>query len=218
MKLVALCGRRPDAVWGRCAIPVGEALVTFAPEGVLWLSFGESPKAEAELAEFWRGGSLVRDDAATQKLADRIFEAGARAADAQDASASACAVQAVRPGRDECSAQSASAQATVATDESTSGDINLLVEGTPFQIKVWQALMEVPRGERITYSELARRAGIPRAVRAAATAIGRNNISYLIPCHRIVPAVGGVGQYRWGPEVKRALLEWERVTSVGADL
>lgn len=82
--------------------------------------------------------------------------------------------------------------------------------GTPFQQNVWRHLCHVCSGERITYGELARRCGCPTAVRAVATAVGRNPIAVLIPCHRIVPAAGGIGNYFYGSARKRQLLEAER--------
>ena len=81
--------------------------------------------------------------------------------------------------------------------------------GAPFAIKVWEALMRVPSGHVTTYSEVALAAGRPAAVRAAATAIGRNPVSWLIPCHRAIRKSGGLGGYHWGLPVKRAMLALE---------
>ncbi len=81
--------------------------------------------------------------------------------------------------------------------------------GAPFQIKVWEALMAVPSGQVTTYSEIARAIGHPRAVRAVGTAVGRNPIGFLIPCHRALRKSGGLGGYHWGLPVKRAMLAWE---------
>ena len=85
----------------------------------------------------------------------------------------------------------------------------LFLIGAPFQIKVWEALMRIPSGHVTTYSEIAQSIGSPQAVRAVGTAVGRNPISYLIPCHRAVRKSGGLGGYHWGLPVKRALLAWE---------
>ena len=81
--------------------------------------------------------------------------------------------------------------------------------GAPFQIKVWEALLRIPSGHVTTYSEIARAIGAPRAVRAVGTAVGRNPVSYLIPCHRALRKSGGLGGYHWGLPVKRAILAWE---------
>ena len=81
--------------------------------------------------------------------------------------------------------------------------------GAPFQIKVWEALLRIPSGHVTTYSEIASAIGSPRAVRAVGTAVGRNPVSWLIPCHRALRKSGGLGGYHWGLPVKRALLARE---------
>ncbi|MCY3877947.1 MAG: methylated-DNA--[protein]-cysteine S-methyltransferase [Rhodobacteraceae bacterium] len=91
------------------------------------------------------------------------------------------------------------------------GDIRLLLAGGPFQIKVWEALLSIPSGYVTTYSELAAAAEMPKAVRAVATAVGRNPISWLIPCHRALRKSGALGGYHWGLGIKRSLLAWESI-------
>lgn len=86
------------------------------------------------------------------------------------------------------------------------------LHGTDFQKKVWRALMTIPKGETRTYSEVARMIGKPKAVRAVASAIAKNTIPVLIPCHRVVPQSGGIGKYRWGAKKKAQLLASEGVT------
>lgn len=90
-----------------------------------------------------------------------------------------------------------------------SGEAALHLIGAPFHIKVWEALLCVPSGHVTTYSDIAAAIGHPRAVRAVGTAVGRNPISWLIPCHRAIRKSGGLGGYHWGLPVKRALLAWE---------
>ncbi len=87
--------------------------------------------------------------------------------------------------------------------------VHLAVLGAPFQIKVWEALMAIPSGHVTTYSDIAARIGNPAAVRAAGTAVGRNPVSWLIPCHRALRKSGELGGYHWGLPVKRAMLAWE---------
>jgi AraC family transcriptional regulator of adaptative response/methylated-DNA-[protein]-cysteine methyltransferase len=87
--------------------------------------------------------------------------------------------------------------------------VPLYMIGTALQIKVWEALMRIPSGEVTTYSEIARVIGNPKAVRAVGTAVGRNPVSWLIPCHRAMRKSGGLGGYHWGLPVKRALLAYE---------
>ncbi|MDF0601782.1 bifunctional helix-turn-helix domain-containing protein/methylated-DNA--[protein]-cysteine S-methyltransferase [Psychromarinibacter sp. C21-152] len=93
----------------------------------------------------------------------------------------------------------------------------LYLIGAPFQIKVWEALLSIPSGRVTTYSEIAEAIGKPRAVRAVGTAVGRNPISWLIPCHRALRKSGGLGGYHWGLPVKRALLAWESARAEGAE-
>ena len=88
-------------------------------------------------------------------------------------------------------------------------DAPLYLIGAPFQIKVWEALLSVPSGHVTTYSEIAEAIGHPKAVRAVGTAVGRNPISLLIPCHRALRKSGGLGGYHWGLPVKRSILAWE---------
>ncbi|MCY4333635.1 MAG: bifunctional helix-turn-helix domain-containing protein/methylated-DNA--[protein]-cysteine S-methyltransferase [Litoreibacter sp.] len=85
----------------------------------------------------------------------------------------------------------------------------LYLIGAPFQIKVWEALLTIPSGQITTYSEIADHVGHPKAVRAVGTAVGRNPISWLVPCHRALRKSGGLGGYHWGLPVKRALLAYE---------
>ena len=89
------------------------------------------------------------------------------------------------------------------------GEAALHLIGAPFQIKVWEALLAVPSGSVTTYTDLARAVGRPQAVRAVGTAVGRNPVSWLIPCHRALRKTGALGGYHWGLGVKRAMLAWE---------
>ncbi|HET9870461.1 MAG TPA: methylated-DNA--[protein]-cysteine S-methyltransferase [bacterium] len=85
----------------------------------------------------------------------------------------------------------------------------LVLRGTPFQLKVWEALLRVPEKALVTYGELARRVGHPKASRAVGTAVGRNPVAYLIPCHRVIRETGVLGDYHWGAARKKALVGWE---------
>ena len=92
---------------------------------------------------------------------------------------------------------------------SMSGEAPAHLIGAPFQIKVWEALMRIPTGHVTTYGEIAAAIGNPGAVRAVGTAVGRNPVSLLIPCHRAIRKSGGLGGYHWGLPTKRAILAWE---------
>lgn len=84
--------------------------------------------------------------------------------------------------------------------------MHLLVRGTNFQIKVWEALLSIPYGQVSTYGEIAKKIGSPRAVRAVGAACGKNHIPYLIPCHRVLASDGGIGGYSGGITRKQAML------------
>ena len=92
---------------------------------------------------------------------------------------------------------------------SLNGKTQLHMIGAPFQLQVWEALLRVPSGHVTTYSEIAQSIGRPKAVRAVGTAVGRNPVSWLIPCHRALRKSGALGGYHWGLPVKRAMLAWE---------
>jgi AraC family transcriptional regulator of adaptative response/methylated-DNA-[protein]-cysteine methyltransferase len=89
----------------------------------------------------------------------------------------------------------------------------LLLKGTDFQLKVWEALLRIPDGRVLAYGDLARGMGAPAAHRAVGTAIGQNPVGVLIPCHRVIQASGALGSYHWGPRRKQVLLALERARS-----
>ncbi len=88
------------------------------------------------------------------------------------------------------------------------------LKGTPFQKKIWQALIKIPKGKTVTYTELARKIGKPKSVRAVANAVGTNPCAPMIPCHRVVRSDGSLGGYsgKGGVKTKRKLLLKEGVT------
>jgi len=92
----------------------------------------------------------------------------------------------------------------------------ILLAGTNFQLKVWEALLRVPSGGLCSYSDLASLMGRPTATRAVASAVAANHIAYLIPCHRVIRSMGSFGQYRWGAARKQAIVGWEQVKRLKA--
>ena len=95
--------------------------------------------------------------------------------------------------------------------EKQNGDrpITLVLQGTNFQIKVWEALLKIPMGSVVPYEELAVAVCSAQAARAVGGAVGRNPIAFLIPCHRVIRKAGGIGGYHWGTARKKAMLVWE---------
>ena len=87
--------------------------------------------------------------------------------------------------------------------------LHTLAKGTPFQIRVWNALLKVPHGKLTTYAALAAAIGKPSAARAVGSAVGANPVAYLIPCHRVISKSGALGEYHWGRPRKQAMLAWE---------
>jgi AraC family transcriptional regulator of adaptative response/methylated-DNA-[protein]-cysteine methyltransferase len=87
--------------------------------------------------------------------------------------------------------------------------LRVLVHGTVFQVRVWQALLKIPPGMLVSYGSLAAALNRPAAARAVGSAIGQNSLAYLIPCHRVIRETGIIGDYRWGSVRKRALVAWE---------
>ena len=87
--------------------------------------------------------------------------------------------------------------------------LKLHVMGTSFQIKVWQALLLIPFGEIVNYGHISEMIDQPNAQRAVGTAIGRNPVAYIIPCHRVIKSTGHIGEYRWGGDRKRCIVSWE---------
>ncbi len=94
-------------------------------------------------------------------------------------------------------------------DWSKMGQIKLHLTGTPFQLKVWEALLRIPLGDLSSYGNIATAIGKPKAARAIGTAIGSNPVAYLIPCHRVIQASGNTGGYMWGSTRKSAIIGWE---------
>jgi AraC family transcriptional regulator of adaptative response/methylated-DNA-[protein]-cysteine methyltransferase len=90
--------------------------------------------------------------------------------------------------------------------EHAAAPVRVVLHGTPFQLRVWQALLAVPEGSVCSYQALARAVGAPHAARAVGSAVASNRVALLIPCHRVIRAVGETGDYAWGAERKRAML------------
>ncbi len=108
---------------------------------------------------------------------------------------------------------SASAGLSQRIFEADGGNVPVFLIGTSFQVQVWRALLRIPLGSATTYETIAREVGKPKAMRAVGTAVGRNPISFLIPCHRVLRKSGALGGYHWGLTRKRAILAWEGAKS-----
>lgn len=96
--------------------------------------------------------------------------------------------------------------------------IKLHLKGSPFQLKVWQALLQIPLGQLNSYATIAKAIHQPRAMRAVGTAIGSNPVAFLIPCHRVIQSNGQVGGYMWGTTRKTAMIGWEASRTIKTQL
>lgn len=109
--------------------------------------------------------------------------------------------------RDDGQAQEWGARIFPATPER--GRLHLVLRGTNFQLKVWEALLRIEPGKVVSYQQLATLTGVPNAQRAVGSALGANLLAYLIPCHRVIRESGDLNHYRWGSSRKAAMLAWE---------
>lgn len=127
-----------------------------------------------------------------------------------------CEIQAMRDAwplaefaRDDTNARDI-AETLFSTATARARPLHLAVEGTNFQIQVWNALLRIPAGMVCSYGQVAHTVGRPRAARSVASAIAANPVGYLIPCHRVIRNSGVLGEYRWGKSRKAAIIAWER--------
>lgn len=188
-------GRGITIHYGFSETPFGDALLAITARGLCHLAFvdvGEREKALSELRAQWRNADLVRDDAqacaianqiwANQIWANRISGAAAARGDALN--------QREAPG-------------------GPMGQLKLHVAGTNFQLKVWQALLDLGAHTRTTYSDVAAAIGEKGSARAVGNAVNANPVGWLIPCHNVLRRDGGLGGYHWGEDRKRAILAWD---------
>jgi len=104
-------------------------------------------------------------------------------------------------------------------DRASRPTLRAFVRGTPFQLRVWRALLRVPSGSLTTYGRLAQAIGQSQAARAVGSAVGANPIAFIIPCHRVIRETGALGNYHWDPIRKRAIVGWELLSpnSIGGE-
>lgn len=104
-----------------------------------------------------------------------------------------------------------------AAPHTTADRCDLFVQGSNFQVKVWEALLRIPPGHVVSYEDMAALIDAPAATRAVASAIARNPVAFLTPCHRVIRKTGMFGEYRWGNARKQAMLGWEAAQRVAGD-
>jgi AraC family transcriptional regulator of adaptative response/methylated-DNA-[protein]-cysteine methyltransferase len=192
-------GRLHDLFVTLEAVTPGEYKARGAGLEIAW-GVHETPFGPALLATTGRGlcGLSFVDDGGAAAAVDELRERWSSAAVGEDP-------RATEP----------LARRIFASDGDDGQPIPLFVQGTNHQVRVWEALLRVPAGAMVSYEQLAAAAGKPEAVRAVAGAVARNQIGYVIPCHRVIRKLGAFGGYRWGPERKLAMLGWEAASALG---
>jgi AraC family transcriptional regulator of adaptative response/methylated-DNA-[protein]-cysteine methyltransferase len=174
--------------------PFGECLIGVTDRGICGLSFvvgGDQAGAMAELESHWPGATFVDDPRTTRLTVRKVFAAW-----------------------DGGEPQPTSGEGATAGSPTP---LSLLVRGTNFQVRVWQALLRIPPGAVATYEDVASIVGRVGATRAVGSAIARNPVAYLIPCHRVIRKTGAFGGYHWGAARKVALLLRETAVPYGDD-
>jgi AraC family transcriptional regulator of adaptative response/methylated-DNA-[protein]-cysteine methyltransferase len=175
-------GRGEQIGWCSARSPFGWVIVGATQSGLCWLSLaGTKHEAETSLREEFPAAILKRDPSLEAMVDAALRMVGGEMNSAEKLAASQAPPQAP-----------------------------LDLRGTAFQLKVWQALRRIPRGETRSYSQLAHELGDPKATRAVARACATNRVAIVVPCHRVVGASGSLTGYRWGVERKRMLLEAEK--------
>jgi AraC family transcriptional regulator of adaptative response/methylated-DNA-[protein]-cysteine methyltransferase len=101
------------------------------------------------------------------------------------------------------------AKQVFAAEWSSDQPVRLVMIGTDFDVRVWETLLKIPMGRAVSYTDIARHIGAPAASRAVGSAVGRNPLSFVVPCHRVLRGDGSLGGYHWGLTRKRALIGWE---------
>lgn len=163
--------------------PFGECLIAVTERGICGLSFivdGDRAAALAELESHWPGAAFVENQHTTHHVAEQVFAAWAG-----------------EPWQPKDTSESEAVTPT---------PLSVLVRGTNFQVRVWEALLRIPAGAVATYEDIAAAAGRPGATRAVGSAVAKNPVAYLIPCHRVIRKTGAFGGYHWGATRKVAML------------
>jgi AraC family transcriptional regulator of adaptative response/methylated-DNA-[protein]-cysteine methyltransferase len=173
-------GRGLTIAYGVHASPFGDCLLALTERGVCHLSFLNGGGRDSEIM-------ALHERWPHAKLVENAKVTGATLAH-------------IFPGEE---------QAAGAEWLAASSSLRLLLAGTNFQVKVWEALLRIPPGAVTTYEDVAHAIGKPSAARAVGGAVGANAIAYLIPCHRVIRKSGVIQDYRWGPTRKKAILGWE---------
>jgi AraC family transcriptional regulator of adaptative response/methylated-DNA-[protein]-cysteine methyltransferase len=191
-------GRGERIGWCSARSPFGWVIVGATERGLCWLSLaGTRAEAEASLRAEFPAAELRRDPALAGMVGAAMQAVCGQTNSSEKSAAPPVAISnATKPKRAD-------------SEQLAAPQVLLDLRGTAFQLRVWQALRAIPRGETKSYSQLAREMGAPNSTRAVARACAMNRVALVVPCHRVVGASGALTGYRWGVERKRMLLEAE---------
>jgi len=174
--------------YGFAHSPFGPALIMFTDRGICGLAFADddAPPLAEQTAQH-----PLRDRAQTLQDMQRRWP---RATYVHEEAGAAALARTIfrRPG-----------------SQPSAAPLRLVLIGSDFDLQVWETLLKIPPGKAVSYGDLARHLGKPGASRAIGTAVGRNPISFVVPCHRVLRTDGGLGGYHWGVTRKRAIIGWE---------
>ena len=173
---------------------LGNALLLATDKGLCGLAFGDDESEDSMLADMtarWPRAHFVADESKLLPYVAKIFP------------------NAPPPAWGGAEGESKSARRAFAARPGGENDLPIELFGTPWQLKVWQALLAIPEGRTVSYRDIAQQVCTARASRAVGAAVGRNPIALLIPCHRVLAANGAITGYHWGTTRKRALLALE---------
>jgi AraC family transcriptional regulator, regulatory protein of adaptative response / methylated-DNA-[protein]-cysteine methyltransferase len=173
-------GEGLEMAYGFHASPFGEALLIATERGLAGLAFVDEDKGQS--------GGQSRQDA----LADMMQRWPKARYVEQPARTAPHARQIFTPG-----------------EWQREKPVRLVMIGTDFDVRVWETLLKIPVGRAVSYTDIARHIGSPAASRAVGSAVGRNPLSFVVPCHRVLRGDGSLGGYHWGLTRKRALIGWE---------
>ncbi|HXR04353.1 MAG TPA: methylated-DNA--[protein]-cysteine S-methyltransferase [Verrucomicrobiae bacterium] len=195
--------------FGFAESPFGKCLIAESPRGVCHLSFVETENAKAAIAELqneWPKAKWKRDDSVATELAGKIFSLSSQ----KEERAGVRRHQFKSPCPDPLPAWAGrGSEPDRPSDSHSQPALRAFVRGTPFQVRVWRALLQVEPGMLTSYGRLAGAIGKPAAARAVGAAVGQNPLAFLIPCHRVIRETGVMGDYHWGQIRKRAMIAWE---------
>jgi AraC family transcriptional regulator of adaptative response/methylated-DNA-[protein]-cysteine methyltransferase len=197
-------------LFGFADSPFGKCLIAESPRGICHLSFVENEKTSLTgLQKEWPQAKWKRDDSAALRLAEMVFSLSSKKEERVGVRRQIIS-KLKSPHSDPLPAWAGRGNKPARSSSNHSQPaLRAFVRGTPFQVHVWRALLQVQPGTVTSYGRLAEVIEKPDAARAVGSAVAKNPLAYLIPCHRVIRETGVIGDYHWGQIRKRAIIAWE---------